>query len=45
MNETQKTVHFKEEVIIIEYDVNDRICKKENFVKRILRYITFFIKK
>lgn len=45
MNETQKTVHFNEEVIIIEYDVNDRICKKDNILKRILQYITLFIKK
>jgi hypothetical protein len=45
MNELHKTVHFNDEVIIIEYDVNDRICKKDNFLKQIIKTVTNFFKR
>ena len=40
-----KTVHFNDEIIVIEYDVNDRISKKDNFLKRLIKIVTNFLKK
>lgn len=45
MNALHKTVHFNDEIIVIEYDVNDRISKKDNFLKHLIKIITNFLKK
>jgi hypothetical protein len=40
-----KTVHFNDEIIVIEYDINDRICKKESFLKQLIKIVTKFFQR
>lgn len=45
MNELDKTVHFNEEIIIIEYDANERIRKKDSFIKHLIKIVINLFKR
>jgi hypothetical protein len=44
MSDRTKSVHFNDNVIIIEYNINDRIYEKPNIFYKLFKYMSRLLK-